>query len=212
MGNAQKSIDNKFLSPNNGLYPSLQQKWDLKSIRRQISDRKVAPFYPGTPDPKSSEDEECPICMLYYTGGLNRSLCCNHRMCTECYFSIKPTQSSVSVQCPFCQRSNYSVCFTGPLTPEERRKQEEEEKKVHDLEAKIRQEEIERDLQRQNAKKAAQSEKQNVVTPENPKVTDDTFIAQLKDVSLLEENDLDDALLREAIALSLADNPDGNNI
>jgi len=239
MGNAQKSIDSKFLKPNTGLYPIAQQKWDLKAIRRQILDKHVAPFYPGTPDPASPDDEECPICMLYYTGGLNRSVCCNYSVCTECFYSLRPT-ANAPIQCPFCQRPDYAVRFSGPLTQEERKKIQDEEKKVKDLEAKMRQEEIERDFQREKARKEAILAQANAPQPqgsqpspaksqttstaatspakdaaEKKPISDESYLAQLQATANGGaedgENDLDDALLREAIALSLADKDGDNN-
>lgn len=35
-----------------------------------------------------SQLEECPICFLYYPV-LNTSLCCQKRVCTECFLQVK---------------------------------------------------------------------------------------------------------------------------
>jgi hypothetical protein len=35
-------------------------------------DRKLAPFFPGKDSANEQDSEECPICFLNYSGGLNR--------------------------------------------------------------------------------------------------------------------------------------------
>jgi len=154
MGNvfAKKDIDPRFLRPN-GLYPLDQFKWDLKTMKKFVLDRKVAPFFPGADEITSPLEEECPICMLYYPGGLNRARCCKKPVCTECYFSIRPPGATSPVDCPFCQQPNFITSFTGPLSDEERKKQEEEVAKVKELENKMRLEEIERDRVREEERK-----------------------------------------------------------
>jgi len=99
---------------------------------------------------RSHEWEECPICFLYYPGGLNRSICCRKGLCTECFLQIK--RPNFPVNCPFCNHSAFAVVYTGPRSKEEREKEAEEEQKVIELKIKMRNEEIERDLQRQSQK------------------------------------------------------------
>ena len=65
-------IDPALLRPH-GLYPT--HEWDERLLRRLILDRKLAPCHPGSEE-EALEKEECPICMLNYPGGLNRSSCC----------------------------------------------------------------------------------------------------------------------------------------
>ena len=62
---------------------------DERVLRRMVLDRKLAPFFPGEDDP-GDDKEECPICMLYYAGGLNRSSCCQQGICSECFLQICP--------------------------------------------------------------------------------------------------------------------------
>ncbi|KAJ1500664.1 SNF1-interacting protein [Coelomomyces lativittatus] len=69
---------NQYTTPT-GLYP--QCNWDVKTIRKLVLSRKLAPLFPGTEDAKE-ELEECPICFLYYPGGLNRSNCCKKGLCS----------------------------------------------------------------------------------------------------------------------------------
>jgi len=160
MGNvfaSKKDIDPRFLRPN-GLYPLDQFKWDLKTMKKFVLDRKVAPFYPGVEELTNPLEEECPICMLYYPGGLNRARCCKKPVCTECYFSIRPPGATSPVDCPFCQLPNFITSFTGPLSDEERKKQEEELAKVKELENKMRLEEIERDRVREEERKKKREE------------------------------------------------------
>jgi hypothetical protein len=55
------SEEMKYLSPT-GLYPSCN--WDLKTIRKLIIEKKLAPFYPGREEKDSPELDECPICFM----------------------------------------------------------------------------------------------------------------------------------------------------
>ena len=62
---------------------------DERVLKRMILDRRFAPFYRGEDDP-ADDREECPICMLYFPGGLNRAACCQQGICSECYLQICP--------------------------------------------------------------------------------------------------------------------------
>eukprot|EP01052_Picozoa_sp_SAG31_P072477 SAG31_NODE_31454_length_368_cov_0.657993_1_plen_71_part_01 len=70
MGNnsGKNSIDERCLRPW-GLYPDAN--WDQKRVRKMILERKIAPFFPPSEEQRSGDDEECPICMMFYRGGLN---------------------------------------------------------------------------------------------------------------------------------------------
>jgi hypothetical protein len=69
----------KYLTPT-GLYPSCS--WDLKTIRKLIMEKKLAPFYPGREEKDAPDLDECPICFMFYGGGLNRTNCCHKDVCT----------------------------------------------------------------------------------------------------------------------------------
>jgi hypothetical protein len=149
----KETVDPKYLKPH-GLYGHFPG-WDLRTVRRMILDKKLAPFYPPRDDKGSEpngDTEECPICFMNYPGGLNRAKCCNKGVCTECYLMIK--KPNASVPCPFCNRPNYVVTYSGPLTKEEREREEREQQKVIELQIKMRQEEIENDKQRQREREA----------------------------------------------------------
>jgi len=141
-------IKEQYTSPS-GLYPNANE-WDLKFLRRMVLNRKIAPLYPGKEQHDAEEDlEECPICFLYYPG-LNRSNCCKKGICTECYIQIKKPSSSAT--CPFCNKFNYTIAYTGVLSKEEKEKDAEEQQKVIELKIKIRNEEVENDKIRERAK------------------------------------------------------------
>eukprot|EP01087_Luapelamoeba_hula_P006708 TRINITY_DN1679_c1_g1_i4.p1 TRINITY_DN1679_c1_g1~~TRINITY_DN1679_c1_g1_i4.p1 ORF type:complete len:502 (-),score=186.38 TRINITY_DN1679_c1_g1_i4:173-1678(-) len=140
----------KFSHPN-GIYPTCS--WNLKVVRNLIGEKKLAPFYPGNEEKLSPEHDECPICLFYYPGGLNRTRCCKKGMCTECYLQIKkPNVSPAEATCPFCIRDKFAVEFLGPKSLEERQKEDEEEDKVVKLQQKMRDEEISRDKDREKEK------------------------------------------------------------
>eukprot|EP01121_Diplochlamys_sp_Union-15-3_P010818 TRINITY_DN3077_c0_g1_i2.p1 TRINITY_DN3077_c0_g1~~TRINITY_DN3077_c0_g1_i2.p1 ORF type:complete len:542 (+),score=110.41 TRINITY_DN3077_c0_g1_i2:43-1626(+) len=180
------SVDNDKIFKPIGLYPDLA--WDARSIKQMILEKKLAPFYPGC-DPDSLNEasplsnvkflEECPICFLYYPGGLNRSKCCKKGVCSECFLRIKDPKIS-SIPCPFCNSADYCVVFTGPLSEEERKKEEDEQQKVLNLQQKMREEEIQRDIQREKeraeAKKQAASINSEVSVVKVEKVDDSTSI------------------------------------
>jgi len=142
----------KFSNPN-GLYPTCS--WDLKVVKKLILEKKLAPFYPGNDEKTSNDADECPICFLFYTGGLNNSRCCKKGMCTECFLQVKKPNIPLSDStCPFCNRTKFTVIFTGPKPQEERQKEEEEEQRVLMLQQKMREEEIERDKEREKQRQA----------------------------------------------------------
>uniref|UniRef100_A0A6B2LGW2 RING-type domain-containing protein n=1 Tax=Arcella intermedia TaxID=1963864 RepID=A0A6B2LGW2_9EUKA len=208
-------LDAKLLKPN-GIYSMDKIKWDLKTMKKLVVDKKVAPFHPGEDAPKSELYEECPICMFYYPGGLNRARCCKKPICTECYFSIRPP-SPLSVCCPFCQQPNFITSFTGPLSIEERKKIEEEDAKVKALEEKMRLEEIEKDLKRKEEKLKASSpalplntgKEVEALKDDLPPLADefkddlDVGIMEGIDPSKLNPEELEELMLNEAIRLSL---------
>jgi len=205
MGNLlDNKLDSKFLKPN-GLYPQEQLKWDQKTMRRVITNKRVAPFYPGSIEAVNITDEECPICMLYYAGGLNRARCCRKPICTECYFSIRPMGSNVSVICPFCQQPKFITSFTGLLSEEERKKQEEESTKVKELERKMREEEIERDRIKEEQRREERLKKEETQRNQPPSNNPPVLVAP----SQIDNNaalDIDEIMLQEALRLSLLQN------
>eukprot|EP01125_Pyxidicula_operculata_P016544 TRINITY_DN56_c9_g1_i1.p1 TRINITY_DN56_c9_g1~~TRINITY_DN56_c9_g1_i1.p1 ORF type:complete len:225 (-),score=47.48 TRINITY_DN56_c9_g1_i1:200-874(-) len=208
MGNVFKNdINPDYLKPSN-IYDPQAIKWDPKLMRKLILDKKVAPFFPSQEQP-SGETEECPICLLYYTGGLNRSKCCKKGVCTECYFAIRPP-SPTRVDCPFCQQANFTACYLGPLSVEERKKIEEEEIKVRELEQKALKEREEQKKKEEEEKEKAKANKTitttttttttnetetfNIIEDPEPNFDDDLEILMLNEAirrSMLESNELD---------------------
>jgi len=133
MGNKQstrsrENIDPQLLKPT-GLYPNCE--WDERVLRRLILDRKLAPCHVGLEE-NSGEQEECPICMLNYPGGLNRSTCCKKPICTECFLQVCP-RANKNASCPFCKAASYRVEFRGPLSLSERNRVQAEEQKAIEL-------------------------------------------------------------------------------
>jgi len=151
----------QFVEPT-GLYSTCN--WDVKVIKRLVINKKLAPIYPGREDCNEDGYEECPICFLFYPGGLNRSNCCRKGICTECFLQIKKPNSQAT--CPFCNRTSYTITFSGPLSKEERDKEAQEQQKVIELRIKIRNEEMEQDRVKQNQKAA-----NNTQNPTNSNTT-----------------------------------------
>jgi len=159
-----------------GLYT--QCTWDRRYIRKEILSGKLAPCFPGqeagaTPDSiivserehtKSGfgDLEECPICLLFYPGGLNRMLCCKQSMCTECYLQVKqPPQPILTMsRCPFCKSDKFDHVYTGPLSAEQKRAQEVEQQKVLELQIRMQSEQRKADLERQQRPQQQRDEKE----------------------------------------------------
>lgn len=140
-----------------GLYPKCL--WDLRSLRKLIMDKRIAPIFKGVDDPPSDVVmDECPICMLYYPGGLNVARCCKKDICTECFLQIRLPGNGPRPTCPYCQREGFEVSFSGPKSAAARAKEAEEERKVTELQEKMRQEEIERDRKREEERRQRQAQ------------------------------------------------------
>ncbi|GAB5030169.1 ring u-box domain-containing protein [Nannochloropsis oceanica] len=94
----------RFTKPT-GLYPSCA--WEDKVVRKLILDGKLAPRFAGLED-KHNGTKECPICFLRHVV-LNRTSCCRHGLCTECYLQVrKPKGTS---PCPYCQNSKLQILY-----------------------------------------------------------------------------------------------------
>eukprot|EP01113_Clastostelium_recurvatum_P031056 TRINITY_DN3839_c0_g1_i5.p1 TRINITY_DN3839_c0_g1~~TRINITY_DN3839_c0_g1_i5.p1 ORF type:complete len:348 (+),score=75.93 TRINITY_DN3839_c0_g1_i5:61-1104(+) len=139
-----------------GLYPRCD--WDQKTVKRLIMEKRLAPIFVGAEEQVDDQLEECPICFLYYPGGLNRSKCCHKGMCTECFLQVKRPSSSAGVTCPFCNHGSFVVEFTGPLSREEQAKEEQEQLKVLELKVQMRKDELERDRLRELEKERRRQE------------------------------------------------------
>ncbi|MGB1598478.1 MAG: hypothetical protein ACPIOQ_37330 [Promethearchaeia archaeon] len=145
--------DSKFTKPT-GLYATCE--WDDKAVKKLIQKKKVAPRYPGREDAGPDLDE-CPICFLWYPGGLNRSKCCKQPICTECYLQFKKPNSQKQVTCPFCNALNYAVKYTGSISKEERQQLEQEEQRVIHAKMLARKAELERQVEREKEVAAERS-------------------------------------------------------
>ncbi|XP_073001929.1 E3 ubiquitin-protein ligase GW2-like isoform X1 [Typha latifolia] len=110
---------------------------DYQKLRRLIRSHKLAPCFDAIDDAQFDpcDLEECPICFFFYPS-LNRSKCCGKRICTECFLQMMPSETSQSVQCPFCKTCSYAVEYYGSRTAKEKEFELAEEQKV--IEAKIR--------------------------------------------------------------------------
>ena len=69
-------------------YPD--RKWDAGYVTRLINGHRLAPLTLGTEDPTTDHDEECPICFLNFSYGLNVTECCRHAICTKCFLTLQP--------------------------------------------------------------------------------------------------------------------------
>eukprot|EP00285_Hemiselmis_virescens_P003568 CAMPEP_0173412382 /NCGR_PEP_ID=MMETSP1356-20130122/79349_1 /TAXON_ID=77927 ORGANISM="Hemiselmis virescens, Strain PCC157" /NCGR_SAMPLE_ID=MMETSP1356 /ASSEMBLY_ACC=CAM_ASM_000847 /LENGTH=166 /DNA_ID=CAMNT_0014374265 /DNA_START=33 /DNA_END=529 /DNA_ORIENTATION=+ len=147
-----------------GLYPKCE--WDDKTVKKLINKKKIAPRYPGREE-QGPDLDECPICFLWYPGGLNRSKCCRQSICTECFLQFKKPTPARPIQCPFCNAQNYTVKFTGVKSKEEREQIEQEEQLVIEAKMRIRKEELLQQEQRE-AELAAEREKRAKEAPPPP--------------------------------------------
>lgn len=185
---ARNSVEARHCVPL-GLYPKCP--WDLRSLKRLIMEKKLAPIFKGVDDPPENVVmDECPICMLYYPGGLNVARCCKKDICTECFLQIRLPGNAPRPACPFCQREGFDISFSGPKSAAVRAKEEEEERKVRELEAKVRAEEKERDAKREKelAEKRAREAEEAKMAAVDPSV--ELLNTALEAASLNDEGDV----------------------
>eukprot|EP01118_Nematostelium_gracile_P017512 TRINITY_DN7507_c0_g1_i1.p1 TRINITY_DN7507_c0_g1~~TRINITY_DN7507_c0_g1_i1.p1 ORF type:complete len:266 (-),score=59.41 TRINITY_DN7507_c0_g1_i1:28-825(-) len=227
MGQTGSKKDNAEFHLPSGLYQNWN--WDPKVVKRLILHRRLAPFQKGEEECENEDYEECPICFLYYPGGLNRSTCCKKAICTECFLQIKKPNGQAS--CPFCQRGSYTVQFTGPLSKEEKAKDDWEQQQVTEAKIRMRNEEIEQDRIREERRRSQMSfdsdlassppqgseilisqslpSSRNIQEKENPVMVSTSFppnkIVGNKEkpvTKTAKEIDLEDLIMQEAIRLS----------
>ena len=56
----------------------------MKSFRRQVQRKSLAPFWPPRDDETDEAGESCPICTCYYKS-VNVTTCCQFKICSECH-------------------------------------------------------------------------------------------------------------------------------
>lgn len=99
---------------------------------------------PQAPRPLDEFYDECPICMMYYQGGMNVAKCCSQRICSECVIQIckqGPKHAETSSVCPFCKSCPFKIDYKGPKPWSQRCRELEEEQAVIQLKIKHQQEE-----------------------------------------------------------------------
>lgn len=145
----------RYCAPS-GLYKNQNAAWSAKLVKKMVWERKLAPFFPAIPEDgegatQTTRDltsggpvEECPLCMLMYQGGLNSTLCCRKRICSECILQVQNPPGSQQKDCPFCLRSSFVTEYRGVLTEEEVRREKEEQEKVERLQKAMAEEEREK--------------------------------------------------------------------
>jgi len=187
------------------LYP--QCYWNQRVLKKLVLERKLSPISVGI-DEELDNYDECPICFLYYFGGLNRTRCCKKEICTECYIQIqKPDGPRIS--CPFCKMDNLSVRFVGPKSTKERREEEEEEEQYRAAERRMRETEIESDKARMEKALAAKAAEyvQSVPSPQIAIQPQSDVLASFESMSPLTP-EMENLMLLEAIRLSLGNSVD----
>jgi len=157
MGKKQSKdiVDSRYLLPY-GIYS--KSEWDPRVLRKMVLTRKISPFYPPM-ETRAEGSDECPICMMCYFGGLNRSLCCGQSICSECFCQVKKPKTGYEATCPFCNFKPYNVVYRGPKTEEEQLRDQIEEQKVIELKMKMQkeQQEVERMRMRNKVETGASS-------------------------------------------------------
>ncbi len=102
--------------------------WDDKTVRKMISQGRLAPSFRGKDDREEGTEQYCPICLLHYDE-INMLKCCGATICTECYLQLQdPTHQSTA--CPLCKCSEMKISPTKQLKLSEATKRERDEQKV----------------------------------------------------------------------------------
>jgi hypothetical protein len=143
----------------------------MKLVYKLIETRQLAPFFPYIDDADATVDaEECPICLNFLIGGLNRGKCCSKGVCTPCFLTIKKTPET-PFGCPFCLVPNFEVQYKGPKTKEQIDSELEDQRKVDELRKKMRDEEIEADRQRELKRQKEREERSKAIAIQKPPPT-----------------------------------------
>ncbi|KAJ3367181.1 SNF1-interacting protein [Allomyces arbusculus] len=58
---------------------------------------------------------ECPICFLFYPSNINKSVCCDQPICTECFVQIKRPDADHPADCPYCVHPGFAVVYAPPV-------------------------------------------------------------------------------------------------
>lgn len=134
-----------------GLYPTCA--WPQKTLKKLICDKKLAPIFKGVDEETPGSDlDECPICFLLYPNGLNHARCCRQEICTECFLQLRSTPNNTDTSCPYCNRKDFLVYYSGPKSKAERKSELEDQRKVEEAQKRMREEEIARDKAREAEK------------------------------------------------------------
>mmetsp|Transcript_17276 Transcript_17276/g.25695 ORF Transcript_17276/g.25695 Transcript_17276/m.25695 type:complete len:258 (-) Transcript_17276:123-896(-) len=201
-----RTVESRHCTPINDLYPTCP--WDAKVLKKTIVDKQLAPIFKGEQDAGKGL-EECPICFLWYPGGLNRVKCCKQSICTECFTQIK--KPAASVMCPFCTQEGFDVSFRGPKTDEELREEQQDVDNYKAAQQRQRQEEIERDQKRQQEREAAAKKKSNTLTTNASSVVVTTIDDDDSPTSSSSSSSSTDDLQQVASASKSAQIPDNDS-
>ncbi|KAJ9456397.1 Protein sip5 [Diplonema papillatum] len=116
-----------------GLYASYSL--DAETTAWAITSKILAPCTRGLPD-EADGLEDCPICFMWYAGGLNRTACCRQNICTECYLQFEVQKLDgigfQGGQCPFCNGKPFVAVHEGSVPLEVLKQQHEEQRAIEE--------------------------------------------------------------------------------
>ena len=93
------------------------RRWDAGEVARLVDAGRLAPLALGTDERTTEQAEECPICFMCFTDGLNRTACCHHALCTKCLLTLQPRPFHAAAD-PFAHNSlplPFCVCVCVPF-------------------------------------------------------------------------------------------------
>ncbi|XRA99239.1 E3 ubiquitin-protein ligase [Pycnococcus provasolii] len=136
------------------------QDVDKRKLKRLILSGRLAPCFEAAEEQDAESSlEECLICWSWFPS-TNHSECCQKSVCTTCFLQVKAPPSDGPWQrfatCPFCNAENYSVCYGGKKSADERAKEREEEAQVEAAQRRVREEEAQRAAEREAMRRAGQ--------------------------------------------------------
>ncbi|KAJ5070789.1 protein sip5 [Anaeramoeba ignava] len=127
MGNNNSKQAHKIYTKSTGIYEKI--KWNENTVKKRIFKKELAPLYPPESNKTETTREECPICFYFYPT-INLTNCCQHSICSECFLQITPNEPTKDNLCPFCQKPNFTVKYTGNRPKEEVLREEENQKQI----------------------------------------------------------------------------------
>ncbi|PJF17207.1 hypothetical protein PSACC_03007 [Paramicrosporidium saccamoebae] len=115
-------------------------EYDAGAVEKLIMSKRLAPFYEGEPDAsvegnvsdtslsggeelkkekrrlfRRSSKQRGHYEAQCFPRNINKTVCCNQALCTQCFVNLRRPPSGRTLSCPFCNRRDFSIRYCAPL-------------------------------------------------------------------------------------------------